>query len=86
MQNGQVIAYTSRVLTLAEAHYVQIKKELLATRFDTCTYIYSRDVVRVKIVKTDHKPLGGHSPQSTQLSITMPSVNAPSPSKMQLRD
>ena len=85
LQNGQPVAYASRALTPAETCYAQIEEELLAIvfaceRFDT--YIYGRDVVAVE---TD-KALGGHCPQSTQLSTTTPSVNAPSPSTIQLRD
>ena len=50
LQNGQPVAYVSRVLTSTETRYAQIEKELLAIvfaceRFDT--YIYGRDAVIV---------------------------------------
>ena len=57
MQNGQPVAYASRVLTPSETRYAQIKKELLASVF-ACdrfkAYIYGRD--RVSIA-SDHKLL-----------------------------
>ena len=56
MQNGQPVAYASRILTTAEVRYAQIE-ELLAivlacNHFDA--YIYGRERVNVE---TDHQPL-----------------------------
>lgn len=57
LQEGQPVAFASKVLTPAESRYARIEKELLSVifaceRFDT--YLYGRDVVHVK---TDHQPL-----------------------------
>ena len=57
LQEGQPVAFASKVLTPAESRYDRIEKELLSVvfareRFDT--YPYGRDVVHVK---TDHQPL-----------------------------
>ena len=57
MQNGQPVAYASRVLTPAETRYGQIEKELLAIVF-ACDqfegYVYGRELVNIE---SDHKPL-----------------------------
>ena len=56
LQEGQLIAFSSRALTSTERNYAQIEKELLSiahgcTRFDQ--YVYGRPIT----VQTDHKPL-----------------------------
>ena len=56
LQEGQPVAFASRVLTQSEQNYAQIEKELLAivfglTRFRQ--YVYGRAV----IIDSDHKPL-----------------------------
>jgi len=57
MQKGQLVAYTSMILTPMETHYAQIERELLAIVFN-CehfeAYTYRRDMVQVE---TDHQPL-----------------------------
>ena len=56
LQNGQPVAFASRVLAPNEQKWAQIEKELLAIVF-ACTkfhdYIYGKEV----IIKSDHKPL-----------------------------
>ena len=56
LQDGQPVAFASRVLSESERNYAQIEKELLAivfgfTRFRQ--YLYGRKVT----VDSDHKPL-----------------------------
>jgi hypothetical protein len=56
LQNGQPIAFASRVLSRAEVNYAQIEKELLAMLFGLVKfrqYTYGRSVH----VHSDHKPL-----------------------------
>ena len=56
IQDIYPVAYASRSLTIAEANYAQIDKELLTVVFGMKkfeTYLYGRRV----IVKSDHKPL-----------------------------
>ena len=56
LQNGQPIAFASRVLAPNEQKWAQIEKELLAIVF-ACKkfndYIYGKEV----IIESDHKPL-----------------------------
>ena len=56
LQNGQPVAFASRVLAPNEQKWAQIEKELLAIVF-ACTkfhdYIYGKEV----IIESDHKPL-----------------------------
>ena len=77
LQEGQPIAFASRVLTPAESRYVQIEKELLSVVF-ACerfvTYLHGRGIVHVR---TDHqsleaifkKDLGSASPKRLQRMI-----------------
>lgn len=56
MQEGQLVAFSSRALSNTEKNYAQIEKELLSIvhgcmRFDQ--YVYGREVT----IQTDHKPL-----------------------------
>ena len=56
LQDGQLVAYTSRALSTTQKKYAQIEKEMLAIVF-VCKkfhdYIYGRQVM----IETDHKPL-----------------------------
>ena len=56
-QNGQPVAFASRILSPVEQRYVQIEKECLAIVF-ACPkfsqYITRREIITVE---TDHKPL-----------------------------
>ena len=56
LQDGQPVAFASRVLAANEQKWAQIEKELLAIVF-ACTkfhdYIYGKEV----IIESDHKPL-----------------------------
>ena len=56
LQNGQPVAFASRVLAPNEQKWAQIEKELLAIVF-ACKkfndYIYGKEV----IIESDHKPL-----------------------------
>ena len=56
LQNGQPVAFASRVLAPNEPKWEQIEKDLFAIVF-ACTkfhdYIYGKEV----IIESDHKPL-----------------------------
>ena len=66
LQNGQPVAYASRVLTPTETRYAQIEKELLAIVF-ACehfeAYTYGQDIVNIE---TDHQPLEAIPQQCTK--------------------
>ena len=68
IQEGHPVVYASRSLTVAEQHYAQIEKELLAIVF-ACErfnqFIYGKQVT----VESDHKPL--------EAIITKPLSQAP---------
>ena len=68
IQEGHPVVYASRSLTVAEQHYAQIEKELLAIVF-ACQrfnqFIYGKQVT----VESDHKPL--------EAIITKPLSQAP---------
>ena len=68
IQEGHPVVYASRLLTVAELHYAQIEKELLAIVF-ACErfnqFIYGKQVT----VESDHKPL--------EAIITKPLSQAP---------